>query len=114
MTAAKISPLALLILFGFRQFAHPPQMIHGSDIMSPGLSNSVRATVFLLFVFAGPEGALIPSGEIKEPRRTIPFSLAAGLLACAAIFTLVQFITASTVGTRPGDQALPNTASVLL
>jgi basic amino acid/polyamine antiporter, APA family len=114
MTVAKISPLALLILFGFRQFAHHPQMIHGSDIISPGLSNWFRATVFLLFVFAGPEGALIPSGEIKEPRRTIPFSLAAGLLACAAIFTLVQFITAATVGTRPGDQALPNTASVLL
>jgi basic amino acid/polyamine antiporter, APA family len=114
LTVAKVSPLALLILFGVGRFAHHPQLIHASEITSPGLSNWVRAAVFLLYVFAGPEGALIPSGEIKEPRRTIPFALAAGLLACAAIFTLVQFITVATVGTNASNQQLADTASVLL
>ncbi len=114
MTVAKITPLALLILFGISRFAHHPEMIRGSEITSPGLSNWIRATVFLAYVFAGPEGAIIPSGEIKEPRRTIPFSLAAGLLACAAIFTLVQFIVVTTVGTNSSDQPLADTASVLL
>src|SRR5438552_5479299 len=90
------------------------QVIHASEITSPGLSNWVRAMVFLLFVFAGPECALIPSGEIREPRRTIPFSLAAGLLACAAIFTLLQFITVATTSTKMTDQPLADTASVLL
>src|SRR6266702_8831054 len=114
LTVAKLSPLALLVLLGLSRFAHQPQVIHASEITSPGLSNWVRAMVFLLFVFAGPEGALIPSGEIREPRRTIPFSLAAGLLACAAIFTLVQFIVVTTVGTNSSDQPLADTASVLL
>src|SRR6266849_3344116 len=114
MTLAKISPLALLILFGISRFARHPQVIHWSDITSSGLSNWLRAAVFLVYVFAGPEGAIIPTGEIKEPRRTIPFSLAAGLLACAALFTLVQFVVVSTVGTNPSDQQLAETASVLL
>jgi basic amino acid/polyamine antiporter, APA family len=114
MTVAKVSPLAVLILFGITTFARHPQMIQEADIISPGLSKWVRATAFLLFVFAGPEGALVPSGEIKEPRRTIPFSLAAGILGCAVIFTLVQFITVATVGTKPSDQPLADAASVLL
>ena len=114
LTIAKLSPLALLVLLGLIRFAHQPQVIHASEITSPGLSNWVRAMVFLLFVFAGPEGALIPSGEIREPRRTIPFSLAAGLLACAAIFTLLQFITVATTSTKMTDQPLADTASVLL
>ena len=114
LTVAKLSPLALLVLLGVIRFAHQPQMIHASEITSPGLSNWIRAMMFLLFAFAGPEGALIPSGEIREPRRTIPFGLAVGLAACAAIYMLLQFITVATIGTRMSDTPLADTASVLL
>ena len=48
MTLAKLSPLALLILFGVAHFAHQPQMIHASEIASPGWSNWVRAVGLLL------------------------------------------------------------------
>src|SRR5215469_15696736 len=90
MTVAKLSPLALLILFGVARFTQHPQMIHASEIVGPGLSTWLRAMVFLLFSFAGWESALIPTGEIKEPRRTIPFGLGAGLLACSIIYALLQ------------------------
>jgi basic amino acid/polyamine antiporter, APA family len=114
LTIAKLSPLLLLVLLGITRFAHQPQMIHASEITAPGLSNWIRAMMFLLFAFAGPEGALIPSGEIREPRRTIPFGLAAGLLSCAAIYMLLQFITVATIGTKMTDRPLADTASVLL
>jgi basic amino acid/polyamine antiporter, APA family len=114
MTVAKLSPLAVLILFGVIRFAHQPQTIHASEITSPGLANWMRAMVLLLFVISGSENAAIPSGEIREPRRTIPFGLAAGLLACAAIFMLLQFITVATIGTNMSDRPLADTASVLL
>ncbi|HEX9120565.1 MAG TPA: APC family permease [Terriglobales bacterium] len=114
-TLAKLSPLALLILFGVARFTQrPPQMIHLSEIASPGLSNWVSAMVFLLFAFGGWEGALIPTGEIREPRRTIPFGVGTGLLACAAIYALLQFITVATIGTKMTDRPLAETASVLL
>ena len=114
MTVAKLSPLALLILFGIAHFAQQPQWIHASEIASPGISNWVRAMVFLLVAFGGWEYSLIPSGEIRETRRTIPFGLGTGLLACAAIYVLLQFITVTTIGTKMTDAPLQGAASVLL
>ena len=55
MTLAKLSPLALLILFGVAHFAHQPQMVHASEIASPGWSNWVRALVLLMFPLSGSE-----------------------------------------------------------
>jgi hypothetical protein len=69
MTLAKLSPLALLIVLGVAHFALQPQMIHASEIVSPGWSNWVRAVVLLMFPFAGWEESLIPVGEVREPRR---------------------------------------------
>jgi basic amino acid/polyamine antiporter, APA family len=114
MTLAKLSPLALLIVLGVAHFAHQPQMIHASEIVSPGWSNWVRAVVLLMFPFVGWEESLIPTGEVREPRRTIPFALVAGLITCAAVYTLLQFITAATVGPNATERPLAQTASVLL
>ncbi len=114
MTLAKLSPLAVLILFGVAHFAQQPQTIHTSELAAPGLSNWVRAMVFLLFTIGGWEGALIPTGEIREPTRTIPFGLTAGLLACAVTYMLLQFVTVVTIGTKMTDAPLPEVASILL
>src|SRR5215472_1594713 len=113
-TLAKLAPLALLILAGLARFAHQPQHIHLSDITSPGLSNWARAMVFLLFAFGGWEDALVPTGEINEPRRSIPFGLGTGLFTTAVIYMLLQFITVATIGTKPTDAPLQETAAVLI
>jgi basic amino acid/polyamine antiporter, APA family len=113
-TVAKLSPLVLLIVIGVAHFGTRPELIGISEIVSPGWAHWSSALVLLLFAFCGWEGALIPSGEIEEPRRTIPFSLAVGLLGCAAIYALLQFITVATVGTVPTSRPLADTASLLL
>ena len=114
LTLAKLAPLVLLILSGVARFAHQPQMIHASEIASPGFSNWVSAMVLLLFAYAGWEDALIPTGEIREPRRTIPVGLGAGLLVCSTIYALLQLITVGTIGAMTTDRPLAETASVLL
>jgi amino acid transporter len=114
MTLAKLLPLALLILFGVGRFAQHPQIIHPSEIASHGLSNWLRAMALLLFGFGGWEDSLLPTGEIREPRRTIPFGLGMGLLGCTAIYMLLQFIVVATIGTQNTDAPLTVTASVLL
>jgi basic amino acid/polyamine antiporter, APA family len=114
MTIAKLSPLALLIVFGVAHFAKQPQMIHASDIASPGLSNWVSALVLLVFAYGGWEDGLLPGGEVREPRRTIPFALGAGLLTCAVIYMLLQFITVATIGGKITNAPLQETALVLL
>jgi amino acid transporter len=113
-TLAKLLPLALLVVFGAARFAEHPEIIHSSEIASHGLPNWVRAMALLLFAFGGWEDSLLPAGEITEPRRTIPFGLGMGLLGCAAIYMLLQFIVVATIGTNRTDAPLTATASVLL
>ena len=113
MTIAKLLPLLLLILFGITRFTKQPQMIHASEILSPGLSNWVSALVLLVFAYGGWEDGLLPGGEVQEPRRAIPFALGAGLLTCAGIYMLLQFITVATIGGKITDAPLRETALVL-
>src|SRR5215475_7022664 len=51
--------MALLIVFGLARFAHHPQMIHASELASPGWSNWVRAIALLIFPLGGWEDSLI-------------------------------------------------------
>lgn len=114
LTLAKLSPLALLILFGVGRLVHQPQMIHASELLSPGLSNWVRAFIFLIFLYGGWEDTLIVAGEVKEPRRTIPFGLLLGLLICTGFYILLQFITLAAIGTNVTERPLAAVASVLI
>jgi amino acid transporter len=114
MTLAKLLPLALLIVFGLARFAQHPEIIRPSEVVSHGVSNWVRAMALLLFAFGGWEDSILPTGEIREPRRTIPFGLGMGLVGCAAIYMLLQFIVVATIGTTSTDAPLTATASVLL
>ena len=68
----------------------------------------------MLFAYGGWEDALVPSGEVKEPRRILPVALAAGLLLSAVIYTLLQYVTVATIGTEATDHALADLASVLM
>jgi amino acid transporter len=114
MTVAKLSPLALLIVFGVGRLVHQPQTIHASELLSPGLSNWVRAFIFLIFLYGGWEDTLIVAGEVKEPRRTIPFGLLLGLLVCTGFYILLQFITIAAIGTNVSERPLAAVASVLI
>jgi APA family basic amino acid/polyamine antiporter len=51
---------------------------------------------------------------VKNPRETVPFGLLAGLVVCAAVYTLVQFVTVATIGTSTTPRPLVETASVLI
>lgn len=113
-TVAKLSPLALLIVVGIVYFANKPEMIRATEIFSPPWSHWLSAMALLLFMYGGWESALIPAGEISQPRQTVPFGLSMGLLTSALIYVLLQFITVSTVGTMATDRPLAETASVLL
>ena len=114
MTVAKLSPLVLLVLFGVVRFAREPQVISASEIASPGFSNWVSAMALLVFAFGGWEDGFIATGEVRESCRTILFGLGIGLVACAVLYTLLQFITVATIGDKITGRPLAEAASVLL
>ena len=59
----------------------------------------LSALLLLLAAYCGCEDTLAPMGEVKDPRRTVPFALAIGLAIIAAIYCLLQFVTVATIGT---------------
>ena len=102
MALVKITPLLLLALLGATHFGAASQALpRATDVILPGWSAWGTVLLLLLTAFGGWEDALAPAGEIKQPRHTLPFALAAGLLISAALYTVVQYVvTAAGVSTE--------------
>ena len=114
LTVAKLLPLALVIVLGVLHFGegvHAPSALPAS---SAGWSAWVKTLLILVYAFSGWEDALVPSGEVKQPRRTVPFALATGLLICALIYTLLQFTIVRTIGNSSTEHPVVDTVSVLV
>jgi len=114
LTIAKLLPLGLIIALGIARFGHHIEILKRSEISSPGIASWLSALFLLFFAYGGPENALVPAGEVKNPRQTVPFGLLAGLVVCAAVYTLVQFVTVATIGASTTPRPLAETASVLV
>jgi len=114
LTVAKMLPLVLLIVLGLAHFNPQTQSFSIAEFVQPGLSSWLRALLLLIFAYAGFEFAIAAGGEIENPKRTVPFGLAAGLLVCALAYMLIQFVTVATIGTSATQHPLADTASILL
>jgi len=112
-TISKLLPLTLLITLGLVRFGHHFEMVHLSEITRPGPGGWLSAFLLLLFAYCGCEDTLAPMGEVKDPRRTVPFALTAGLLVIASVYFLLQFVTVSTIGTMATDRPLVEVATAL-
>jgi amino acid transporter len=69
--------------------------------------------LLVIAAFGGWEDALAPAEELEEPRRTVPFALAAALLIAAALYMALQHVVAAAGGT-PSDHAVSDVAGNLL
>ena len=57
----------------------------------PGPSTVGGTVLLLVFAFVGVEVALCPSGEVKDPARTVPRAVFLSLLIVVPIYLLVAF-----------------------
>lgn len=94
VTLAKLTPLLILIAFGL--FA-----INMENLAWPGLPPSAdiaRTSVILMFAFLGIESALTPSGEVKDPARTVPRAVFSALILVTIIYMAIQFVAQGVLG----------------
>lgn len=94
LSVVKILPLALLVFAGLPQL-HPEQLRLPPELDFSALG---RGAMILIFAFTGIECALIPSGEIKNPRETLPRSLYIALFLVLFLYLGVQFVSQSELG----------------
>jgi amino acid transporter len=94
MTAAKLLPLALLVGAGI--FAVSP-----ANLAWPGLPSggTLGGTVLLLiFAFVGVEVALSPSGEVRDPARTVPRAVLLALVLTTLLYAALQLVAQGVMG----------------
>lgn len=94
-----VAKIVLLLALGLYGTLHSggrgmvPQM---NEIVSPGIRNWFEAFLLLSFMYGGFETALLPLGEVENPRRAVPTALAVGLAFAIAIYSLIQISVLNT------------------
>jgi len=100
-TVAKLLPLLLVAVAG--AFFIQPE--HLEIAVLPGAGEVARTSLLLIFAFAGIECALVPSGEVRDPARTVPRAIAAAMIAITLLYIALQIVAQGILGNvliRPG------------
>jgi basic amino acid/polyamine antiporter, APA family len=94
ITIVKLLPLITIIIFGFSHIE--TANLHWENL--PSFNTFGNTILVLFFAFLGFETALNVSGEIKNPKRTIPVSILIGGLLVLIVYLLLQTITQGVLG----------------
>ena len=94
LTIAKLLPLLLFI--GVGVFFIKPAALGWS--VWPGSDAIGKTVLLLIFAFMGVELALVPSGEVKNPSRTVPRSIFFALAITTALYMAIQLVAQGVLG----------------
>jgi amino acid transporter len=86
VTVAKLVPLLLFVVVGI--WSVNPEYLRWPS--APTAAQVGRTAIVLIFAFVGLEIALVPSGEIRNPSRTVPRALFLALATTTTLYLLIQ------------------------
>jgi APA family basic amino acid/polyamine antiporter len=98
VTLIKLVPLIIFVIAG--AFFLRPEALAWPGW--PGTKPLGQSVLLLLFAFVGIEVALVPSGEIKEPARTVPRAVFGALIITTLLYIMIQFVAQGILGTELG------------
>ena len=113
VTVAKLLPILVFLGAGIF-FIHPGNLSWPGWPDGKSLGDSV---ILLMFAFVGIEVALIPSGEVKNPTRTVPRAAYLALVITTIIYILIQVVCQGTLGSdlaNHPDSPLAESGAVFL
>ena len=91
---AKLLPLLIFIAAGI-WFVHP-EFVRWPGL--PPIGDIGRTCIVLIYAFVGVEVALVPSGEVRNPARTVPLALFSALALTTTVYLLVQGVAQGLLG----------------
>jgi basic amino acid/polyamine antiporter, APA family len=103
MTVAKLLPLVALVMVGASSVR--AENLRWST--SPAVGDVARASTVLIFAFLGVESALVPSGEVHEPSRTVPRAIFLAMAGATLLYLSVQLVTQGILGASLVGQKTP-------
>jgi amino acid transporter len=102
-TVAKLLPLLLLVAVGL--FAVAPENLAWPA--APLASDVSRASIVLIFAFAGIESALVPSGEVRDTARTVPRAIFIAMTGITLLYLALHLVAQGVLGATLPGRATP-------
>ena len=104
LTVAKLAPLLLLLVAGLAA-------VRGDNLRwtrgVPPAGDFARASVILIFAFAGVESALVPSGEVRNSARSVPRAVFLAMGAVTLLYVGLQVVAQGVLGAALPGNATP-------
>lgn len=103
ITVAKLLPLVLIAVAGIF-------FVRGENLQVaqwPAAGDFARMSLILVFAFAGIEVALIPSGEVRHPERTVPKAIALAMVGVTLLYIALQVVAQGILGPALSQSAVP-------
>jgi basic amino acid/polyamine antiporter, APA family len=108
-TVGKLIPMVLFIAAGLF-FINPGNY---SFAEAPGYAGFSQSVLMLIYAFTGFEMAVIPAGEIRDPRRDLPRAILTAIAVVAVLYIGIQFVCIGTLPTLATSQRPIADASAL-
>ncbi len=96
ITIIKMLPLLGIILFGFSYLKTANLRLEHL----PSFKTFTDTSLVLFFAFAGFETSLGASGEIKNPKRSVPLSICIAGVVVLVVYLLLQTVTQGVLGSE--------------
>ncbi len=103
LTVAKLLPLLLLVGVG-AFFVSPDRLAWTTP---PQTEAVARTSILLIFAFAGIESALVPSGEVRDPARTVPRAIFLAMGGITVLYLALHLVTQGVLGAELADSRTP-------
>jgi basic amino acid/polyamine antiporter, APA family len=103
ITVAKLLPLLLIASAGLF-------FVRGENLQVaalPPAGDFARMSLILVFAFAGIEVALIPSGEVRDPERTVPKAIALAMIGVTILYIALQVVAQGILGPALAKSEVP-------
>jgi amino acid transporter len=94
VTVAKLVPLVGFVVVGVF-FLSTDNLVWTE---TPNVKSVLGAAGILIFAFAGIEGALAPSGEVREPNRTVPRAAFLALGLVTLLYVAIHLVAQGILG----------------
>ncbi|HYM24772.1 MAG TPA: APC family permease, partial [Vicinamibacterales bacterium] len=94
VTVAKLAPLVIFVAAGV--WSIRGEYLAFSTLPAP--ASVARTAIILIFAFVGVEIALVPSGEVRDPARTVPRAVFSALAITTTLYLLIQAVAQGLLG----------------
>lgn len=91
LTVLKLLPLFLIVLLGLGQIN--PDVFLAPEL--PPLEGMGGLILVLLYAFVGFESAVVPAGEVTNPRKSVPLSIVWTVSVICVLYFLIQLVSIS-------------------